>query len=1380
MPVTYNLNDVKNVIIQLCDLIREYNKSSILYNPQHIRDELATLLGVEKNNKYNIYNLQEYFDNLCELVRESAIALNKPGGQDILVSPINLPIKFKELLEYVPKYNIYFDENFDYNGSGDDKFVDLIPPVEVQDIEQVSHIPSNLPVPYRYRYTFNGWFMNEELTDMVNIGQKLESNITLYAKWIFGKYMVSYETFGGTIIPPAYTSALISQGLLPTPSLRGYTFDGWYKNNSGGLKGTFSDKVENGFVLTNNITLYAKWIPNVYTLTFDVRKIDNPYATDVAPIRAEYYPVFPVLDNIHGYHFMGWTDNLTHMIPIPQPKVGSKIYEDKTYYAIWEYKGFTITFDTNSNGVVKAPEPLQNQTIYDLTKYPTLIWSSHKHTGWAKDREGTIPISQFENLLTDVTIYAIWDRFTLKFEMNGGHLLTSDNQTLTEKEIKVARIPTDLYEKYSPTKFGYQFEGWYLDQNLSTRVVVNQELTSDTTIYAKWVPLIWTLKFDNNGKGTKPEDRMVATSTVYSSSLPILVEPGYEFIGWFDTLDKANNPSQDIKLTEFLVNQNMTLYAGWRANKYDIIFNTSIGKIDETLNVEFIPSEAVLNRIIPSNIGGYEFNGWYTDEKGVYPPLYGTKLISDLYLYAGFIQLIYTITFDTNGGNKLSSILVPYGQLTLDRLPPDPVKPGYNFEYWYYLDASGGEHKVDFDNPYAVASSVTFYAKWENAYFTVYVDNGDATGGDITLTHYTSTHLFMQNLFELKLTKTDYYLEGWYLDPNFDNKITSDFKLISDVYVYAKWSRQRFNINVKYQYPDGVNKEYSDYSTFYFQGAYPMHLIQRPKATGYEFLGWSPSNSDESIITTENYTLIADTTFYGRWKTLTYNINFVENGGTTVNDLNVAFFPNELPLNPTREYYTFDGWYLDSNLQTPFYGPDYYGIKMSQDITLYAKWKEIYYEVYFNTGYSTIKVELPKGVFLLSNIIANPVKTGYDFVGWYNTQNNADLAGTEGLVTHLIQAEGTNQYFYAGYKPQKYEIVYTDLRSFYEIPPWYHYYGSTTRLISSYDDNDTFEGWYLNNNFVGNPITELGPTQFTDSIYLYGKWAGYIWERFTGEIPLIASVDPSGSVFYQGTITITVNGYILEKANMDGYGENWSIEKETSSSITLKAISNEPGSVSYGLDIKFGEIKNYVITFDSNGGSGTMEPQRYETGKVALNANTYTKEGYDFVGWNTAPDGSGTSFPDKQPVSLSSNITLYAQWKLKQFVLNYRISFQDKPNDTGTGHMDYYKLWINNVPQSPIESFANPQRDITVTYGDKIQTWVSTYQGSNRADVIIFDKQGNQIHNSGTQHDVFSPEITINSNIDVHFIFREWTNTDIGDQFLKTQTYWVCRISYKN
>ena len=257
MSVTYNLNDVKNVIIQLCDLIREYNKSSILYNPQHIRDELATLLGVEKNNKYNIYNLQEYFDNLCELVRESAIALNKPGGQDILVSPINLPIKFKELLEYVPKYNIYFDENFDYNGSGNDEFVDFIPPVEVQDIEQVTHIPSNLPVPYRYRYTFNGWFMDEELTDMVNVGQKLELNITLYAKWIFGKYMVSYEPFVGTIIPPAYTSSLISQGLLPTPSFRGYTFDGWYKNNSGGLKGTFSDKVENGFVLTNNITLFT-------------------------------------------------------------------------------------------------------------------------------------------------------------------------------------------------------------------------------------------------------------------------------------------------------------------------------------------------------------------------------------------------------------------------------------------------------------------------------------------------------------------------------------------------------------------------------------------------------------------------------------------------------------------------------------------------------------------------------------------------------------------------------------------------------------------------------------------------------------------------------------------------------------------------------------------------------------------------------------------------------------------------------------------------------------------------------------------------------------------------------------------------------------------
>ncbi|MBO5834492.1 MAG: InlB B-repeat-containing protein [Bacteroidales bacterium] len=74
----------------------------------------------------------------------------------------------------------------------------------------------------------------------------------------------------------------------------------------------------------------------------------------------------------------------------------------------------------------------------------------------------------------------------------------------------------------------------------------------------------------------------------------------------------------------------------------------------------------------------------------------------------------------------------------------------------------------------------------------------------------------------------------------------------------------------------------------------------------------------------------------------------------------------------------------------------------------------------------------------------------------------------------------------------------------------------------------------------------------------------------------------------------------------------------------------------------------YSVTFKANGGIGTMADQVFEAGvSQALVSNAFTHENETFIGWNTAPDGSGTSYTDKQVVSLTEDLTLYAQWKAK-------------------------------------------------------------------------------------------------------------------------------------
>ena len=100
----------------------------------------------------------------------------------------------------------------------------------------------------------------------------------------------------------------------------------------------------------------------------------------------------------------------------------------------------------------------------------------------------------------------------------------------------------------------------------------------------------------------------------------------------------------------------------------------------------------------------------------------------------------------------------------------------------------------------------------------------------------------------------------------------------------------------------------------------------------------------------------------------------------------------------------------------------------------------------------------------------------------------------------------------------------------------------------------------------------------------------------------------------------------------------------------------------------------YTITFNANGGEGSMEPQRFEVGvDTALNTNAFTREGdtYKFIGWNTAADGSGATYADEGAIlELTGDMTLYAQWQylerlvyvdvIRQAVLQGRRTAEDR------------------------------------------------------------------------------------------------------------------------
>ncbi|MBQ6323563.1 MAG: leucine-rich repeat protein, partial [Bacilli bacterium] len=116
----------------------------------------------------------------------------------------------------------------------------------------------------------------------------------------------------------------------------------------------------------------------------------------------------------------------------------------------------------------------------------------------------------------------------------------------------------------------------------------------------------------------------------------------------------------------------------------------------------------------------------------------------------------------------------------------------------------------------------------------------------------------------------------------------------------------------------------------------------------------------------------------------------------------------------------------------------------------------------------------------------------------------------------------------------------------------------------------------------------------------------------------------------------------------------------------------------------------YKVTFNANGGTGTMNDQTYtyEQSK-ALSANTFTRDKYKFVNWNTKADGSGTTYNNKQVISLDSDLELYAQWEKEPTPIT-NISLNETEISLTVGQDDTKVLKATLEP-------SNTTQDTTVT-----------------------------------------------------------------------------------
>jgi len=213
-----------------------------------------------------------------------------------------------------------------------------------------------LPQTTKTGYVFGGWWTGKnafgvEITADTKVTKA--DNHTLYAKWTPGQYRVDLNAQGGKLTQ-SFLSVTYNgtYGNLPVPAKTGYDFGGWWTAPNGtGTTITSTSKV----TLASDHTLYAKWTPKTYTITFNAALGTYTGEETMSVTYGQTYGALPVPTRDH-HIFKGWRTEANGGGTLI---VESSIFSgtsDKTIYADWEFEVFTgpaggLVFYENSNWV---------------------------------------------------------------------------------------------------------------------------------------------------------------------------------------------------------------------------------------------------------------------------------------------------------------------------------------------------------------------------------------------------------------------------------------------------------------------------------------------------------------------------------------------------------------------------------------------------------------------------------------------------------------------------------------------------------------------------------------------------------------------------------------------------------------------------------------------------------------------------------------------------------------------------------------------------------------------------------------------------------------------------------------------------------------------
>ena len=832
-------------------------------------------------------------------------------------------------------------------------------PVPPKQEVEYGHTATKPADPTLKGYTFAFWYLGEDEQNATayDFNTPVTGDITLTAKWNINKYTVTFDSYGGTPVPPVQE---VEYGLTATkpadPTLKGYTFAFWYlgEDEQNATAYDFDTPV------TENITLTAKWNINKYTVAFNTDGgTPVPRAQEVEYGLTATEPAAPEKT---GYTFDGW------YLGDEKYDFSAAVEQNITLTAKWTQNTYTVTFDPNGGNELAEADKTKVVKIGEAYgELPTPTRKGYNFAGWYTEaEEGTVVTADTTvSAMTDHTLYAHWEAkkanvHIMIFKSNDLGTPIVDRAYTTDA---VYGDTLDLAEIDPSSYLDFDFEidgGWYDDGlfNLYKKYVSGEQANKPAAltklqITGNWqnlklivtelVPVVYfksaeaLAEYQNDH--SKVENIIFTTKARVGSTLPTADAPtatrdGYTFTFW----SREGQIGTDV--TGQTVNGWTNLVANWEA-RTDTPYTVEhyLENLDGSYALDTTePLKGTTDTTVTAAAKSYD-NFTYDST------VPGTVASGNI---AGDGSLVLKLFYTRNTYDYTVRHIKQLPDGSYDEANAEVETLSGKFEALAAVTAKDyGSHyptnDADTKQNIKIEKGLTIDVKYDlDEHTLTFETNGGSAVNPVTVRHGNAVAR------PADPTKDKYTFIGWYADPEFTEEYDFATVLEADKTIYAKFeltSTPIGDIYVRYdvlhikQLPDGTydlaNAEVEHLSAK--KDTTVTAVIKDYRATHHVNVNRTLSKLTGTAIQPYMgvdgkpvYTILSvyyDLDFH----TLTFDTM----GGSKIapetvrHGLTVA-----KPKDPVNGGYIFDGWYTDKTYRIPYN----FATPLTQDTTIYAKW----------------------------------------------------------------------------------------------------------------------------------------------------------------------------------------------------------------------------------------------------------------------------------------------------------------------------------------------------------------------------------------------------------------------------------------------------------